>query len=246
MAVTFIQETRSSLVVSVTNLLSLEEAGIAAGAYAMRTLDEEHLEALALSDHTKWPPVLVTRCQEGYILIGGYHRREALKRKGIDEITAICKAFEHENDIVEAAFRDNLTHGLRANSETRSDYAYWLFLTYPEMSQTEIAERAGISQSGVNKAIARREKLARGEAVESTAEEAIDTVKVCQQFVKRVVKFIDTVSAVDHDELLFVIQDAMKNEQEKEKLMTLHQVFLDLFKPNKTTLSQFKNLHTEI
>jgi predicted transcriptional regulator len=245
MTVTLIQETRSGLILSVTNLLSLEDVGITGGTYAIRELDEEHLEALALSDQSTWPPVLVTRCTEGYVLIGGYHRREVLKRKGIDEIAATCKAFENENDVVEAAFRDNLTHGLRANAQTRGDYAYWLFLTYPELSQTEIAKRVGISQPGVNKAIAHREKLARGEAATKTEEE-IDTVKVCQQFVRRVVKFVDTMSEVDHDELLYVIRETIKNEHEKEKLIALNRVFTDLFGQSKTTLSQFRNVHTEV
>jgi predicted transcriptional regulator len=47
--------------------------------------------------------------------------------------------------------------GFASTATTRSDYAYWLFATYPDLKQNEIARRVGLTPSTVNAAMKKRE-----------------------------------------------------------------------------------------
>lgn len=97
----------------------------------------------------------MTRYTAGYLIIDGYHRWEVAKRRQSRALKAICRAYHNENEVIEAAFRANLSHGLKASTKTRGDYAYWLHITSPEMPQNEIARQVGIMQGAVSKALAR-------------------------------------------------------------------------------------------
>jgi hypothetical protein len=136
---------QEELILTPYDLISLKDAELRGGAFAMRELDPQNLESLMLSDPASWPPIKVTLCIRGYILIDGYHRWQVAKVREIERLSATCEAYASENDVIEAAFRANLQHGLKASSENKSDYAYWLHVTYPEMEQAEIAQRVGIT-----------------------------------------------------------------------------------------------------
>ena len=206
-----------------SDLLSLEEAGIRGGAFAMRTLNAAHLERLSLSDPSRWPDVLVTRSTRGYVLIDGYHRREDARLRPLAHLLATCRPFAHDNEVVEAAFRANLRHGLPASAENRSDYAFWLHVTYPEMEQEEIARRVGVTQSTVSKAIARREAdLHRARQEEDGAPDeqsrAGHLQKSCRSFTRFALRFLGEVDKLDDADLMQMLQASVKKREDRTKL----------------------------
>ena len=204
------------------DLISLKDAGIRGGAFAMRPLDAAHLESLLLSDPATWPPIKVTLSTRGYILIDGYHRWEVAKRTHLAHLLATCEPFEHENEVIEAAFRANLHHGLKASAENRSDYAYWLHLTYPQMEQSEIAQRVGIQQSTVSRAIARREeelKRARaGDDVPDPPARERLLKKSCRALTRVALRFLQEVDGLDDGELLRLLHEVVKKREDQVKL----------------------------
>lgn len=207
-------------------LLSLQDAGVADGAFAMRELNEEHLESLELSDHQKWTPILITLSSAGYIVIDGYHRWEVAKRQNW-ELKAICRAFSDERQVIEAAFRANLRHGLRASAQTRGDYAYWLFLTYPDLSQQEIAERAGLTQGAVSKAIAKREEAARQTGEERDGHDESEKIeKDCKKFARSAIRFIQIVGKLDDEELSRIILSSVREPEDKACLERIGRLLL--------------------
>jgi DNA-binding MarR family transcriptional regulator len=205
------------------DLISLKEAGIRGGVLAMRELDADNLESLERSDPATWPPIKVTLSTRGYIVIDGYHRWEIAKRHQM-RLGATCIPYPDEHAVVEAAFRANLWHGLRSSRENRSDYAYWLHLTYPQMEQSEIAERVGVQQSTVSRAIARREEVLRQarEAQEtSISEEARrqqQITKSCKSFTRGALRFLREADGLEDAELLQVLKTVVKKREDKAQL----------------------------
>jgi ParB-like chromosome segregation protein Spo0J len=141
-------------------LLSLKETNIPGGALAVRPLNQMHIQQLTESKEP-WPAIWVTRLAaypDHYIVIDGYHRWSAAKLRQETTIKAIERIYKDERAIIDDAFQSNIKHGLKANINTRGDYAYWLHVTFPRFPQEQIAERAGLTQGAVSKAIARRER----------------------------------------------------------------------------------------
>ncbi len=171
-----------NLQLALTDLISLTDAQLPGGALALRPLNQTHILQLIESDQSTWPAIQVTRCDGGFIVIDGNHRREAALRKQSPLILADCKAYADERAVIDAAFRANLTHGLKANLTTRGDYAYWLHVTFPKFPQEKIAERAGLTQGAVSKAIARRERALHGQ------EPATDTTKLMHRSFRRLAR----------------------------------------------------------
>src|SRR6266516_1373727 len=155
--VVLLPDEQDELLVPLQDLHSLHDAHFPGAALAQRPLREAQVVSLTMTDPATWPKILVTRTEEyGLIVIDGYHRREAGLRQQLAEIRATLRAFANENAVIEAAFEANLHHGIPASATTRSDYAYWLFCTYPDLPQKEIAQRVGVKPSTVNIAIKRR------------------------------------------------------------------------------------------
>lgn len=211
-------EDHQHTLLSPQDLLSLEEAGIAGGAFAMRELDPGHLGNLFLSDSARWPDIKVTLCSSGYILIDGYHRWAVAKRKRLKGLYATCKTYSSEQDVVEAAFRANLRHGLKASVETRGDYAYWLHLVYPTMEQKDIAARVGITQGAVSKAIAKREEEARTTQQEDPDQQRKLLKRSCKKFARMTIQFLGEVENLDDRELVAIFHMVVKRNEDKEKL----------------------------
>jgi transposase len=157
--VTLLPDEEEELLVPLRELHSLSEAHIPGAEFAQRPLREVQVVSLMIADPATWPKIVVTRTKEyGLIILDGYHRQEAGKRRRLAEIRATIRTFATVNEVIDAAFQANLHHGLPAGDKTRSDYAYWLFKTYPNLKQNEIAKRVGIKPSTVNTAIKRRER----------------------------------------------------------------------------------------
>jgi ParB-like chromosome segregation protein Spo0J len=216
---TLLQEETRAVTVKIGSIITLENSGITGGDFAMRELDEQHVQDLVNSDRNKWPAIKIAATSIGPILTDGYHRLEAAIRQGATALDAILQSYETENDIIEAAFRANLSHGLKASQETRGDYAYWLHISYPDMSQQEIAARAQITQSVVSKAIAKREALLRDKELEDMGvKEEFDAQQSWKKFSKRILRFYTEVSAMNDTELIQIIQSSVK-PSEREKLV---------------------------
>ncbi len=224
-------DTEDNLLLNVSDLISLKGAHeIPGGVFALRALDQENLEHLQWSDPESWPPILVTRCMAGYLVIDGYHRWEVAKRRQLRTLKATCRAYHDENEVIEAAFRANLFHGLKATAETRGDYAYWLHITYPEMQQDDIARRVGITQGAVSKAISRRSNEARKtmqqrETIEKEKQKK-QVQKSCRHFTRVATQFLDDVEQLDDVELRAIFNTIMTRE-EKIKLARISRLLTD-------------------
>lgn len=150
-----INETRSDVLVPIDDLIHLREAGIPNAEMAERELKLERIESLKARVVEEWPAILITRTSIGYIVIDGYHRIAAALALGRKKILAEIRPFANLEEMVEAAWIANRDHGEPLSAESRSAYAWWLHLTYPEMEQIEIARRARISQPTVSKVLKR-------------------------------------------------------------------------------------------
>ncbi len=223
MAVDFLPDADDRLLLHPRDLLSLKDAGVSGGAFAMRPLKKAHLDQLLRSDPQTWPPILVTRCTQGYIVIDGSHRWQVAEAKGA-RLHATCKPFQTDEDVIKEAFRSNLTHGLTASRETRSDYAYWLHVTYPKMTQAAIADEVGLKQPTVSAAIALRTKqiaertAPMTEEARERAEQQQRIEKVCHTFIHTALKLLETAEALDDAELFTLLNEMAKTSEDKAKL----------------------------
>lgn len=238
-----LQEEQENFAMTVAELHSLKEVVKGAGAFAMRELNPDQVESLACTDPQFWPPISVTRTNGGYILYDGQHRLAAAKLLKLDSIRATCKEFQDINSLIEAAFRANLRHGLPASKETRGDYCYWLNITFPNLSQRQIAARVGISQSAVSQAIERRKKLleeaVQGTNKEQTANQEDDNdewrggvVKRVKTFIRSVSRFSDTEKESEsYSELVREIQlELLQIPEDRQALQFAGQLLLDAAK----------------
>src|SRR5947209_2280590 len=67
--------------IPISDLWHLKDAFDNLPEYATRELDPKHVENLAETDHTQWPPIQVVKKDGTYYIIDGYHRVEALKQQ---------------------------------------------------------------------------------------------------------------------------------------------------------------------
>jgi hypothetical protein len=229
MALTLFRETTTRLILPISDFVTLEQSGIPGASLAMRPLNDRHIEDLVNSDISTWPLVRVTHTDQGYILYDGYHRKKAAEIKGASTLEALCQSFDTENDVIDAAFRANVTHGLKASSETRSDYAFWLHITYPTMKQEEIGARTHMTQSTVSEAIAKREKMLRdAELGKLGYKEEYNAEQACKKFSRRAVKFMAEIETMQDEEIVQFIQRAIK-PGDKEKLARMGRVLLGAY-----------------
>jgi predicted transcriptional regulator len=229
-SLTLLQEEPKTAKLPVRDLISLKDAGIPGAELAVRDLDEVRVQRLVASDFARWPAIRVTATTMGYLLIDGYHRQEAAIRKNEPLIVAVIQRYETVQDVIEAAFRANLTHGKPTSEQTRGDYAYWLHCTYKErISQEEIATRTGISQAAVSKAIAKREKLIRDamlEAMGQGVKEQFETERMCKQFSRQAIRFVAGIETMREEDLLHALQLSVK-QQDREKLARVGQLLVE-------------------
>jgi ParB-like chromosome segregation protein Spo0J len=216
-----------NLQLSLTDLLSLKDAQIPGGAFAMRPLDQAHVQQLAESDQATWPTIQVTRCDAGFIVIDGNHRWAAARLKQAELILASCKTYTDERAVIDTAFRANLTHGLKANMTTRGDYAYWLHVTFPSFPQEKIAERAGLTQGAVSKAIAKRERaLQQAQEPVDPREQRRMARRAVVRLTKESERFFNEMAAFPDDELPALLAESLK-EPGRTALARLGQLLIE-------------------
>lgn len=74
--------------VSLEDIHSLQEMRLPGAYLAQRPLVERQVVSLQKSDATTWPPVLLTRTEEGWLMVDGSPRLEAGKRQGESALPA--------------------------------------------------------------------------------------------------------------------------------------------------------------
>jgi ParB-like chromosome segregation protein Spo0J len=227
--VKLLEEDRENIVVKLSDLHKLEDVGIPDADLARRGIDREHVQSLAQSDQTSWPPILITSTDAGYVVIDGYHRWEAITQKKLDEIRATCKTFKSEKDVIEACFQANLKHGLPLSQANRSNYAYWLHKSYPKLTQKEIAERAQIKQSTVSKAIARRETPKMTPLPENEQREHIR--KTCERLTHDAVRLFQDIEKMPEAEQRAAIAQTLQSVEERETLLKVVHLLEDVLQP---------------
>jgi ParB-like chromosome segregation protein Spo0J len=157
MVATLLEDDQSEFYINVDELHSLEETGFedATEVREARPLDDFTVETLFFSNPRVWPPIFVTKTDIGYVVIDGNHRWEAARQRPLEQIRATSRTFKSADEVIEAAYTANLTHGKPASKENRSSYARWLHKKFPKLTQKDIGKRAGISQATVSEALAR-------------------------------------------------------------------------------------------
>jgi DNA-binding MarR family transcriptional regulator len=225
--VKLLEEDRENFLVRIADLHALDEVGFPDADLAKRKLNREHVATLKLSDENTWPPILITSTDQGYVVIDGYHREEAAKGKGRDEIRATCRTYASEKDVIEACFEANMKHGLNLAPENRSNYAYWLHKTYPEMTQKEIAQRAHIRQSTVSIAIARREGTQ--EPTEEAQEEAIR--KTCQRLTNDATKLLEEINKLPEQNRRAAIINNIDVAEDRANLLKMAEMLEAILRP---------------
>jgi hypothetical protein len=240
----FLKEDKEEVTVKIDDLIQLRESGIEHAELVQRELKPPHVDSLKESDENDWPPILITKTSIGYVIADGYHRIAAMRLKKKAEIRATIKTFKGANEMEEEAFRANLTHGLRADLQSRSNYAWWLHLVYPSMEQIEIARRAGISQPTVSNAIKRMEAKVKREAAKKkptpgaalVPQEDPQRAKIreeCQKLARDALKLLEDISELPERERRAAIADSLQNVQDREVLFRVSTMLEEILKPHK-------------
>jgi hypothetical protein len=235
----FLQDSESDLTLKIDDIHPMREYVKHLPVTLMRPIHAGHLESLVNSDPNTWPPIYVTLTNVGYVCFDGYYRIQASKVLQTETIKARSMPVKNLNDLIEARFRANLKHGLPASEATRSDYCYWLHLTYPTLSQRQIATRVGVAVSTVSRAIERREKehLQQPSKATQTLEEAEEEKdKQIQEFTKSTGKFLrstirilKTVKPEEYDDFVWNLQAELLNgPEDKQALLRISQFLSDV------------------
>lgn len=160
MTVELLQDVGNVYDVPLNTLISLEKAGFEDGGWCYRGIDEEHVDHLAESEMSEWPPleIVKVRLATGNVLnavIDGNHRWQAAARKKAPTIRARAGSYASEDEVIEAAFRANLKNGRNASTENRSEYALWLYFKDPseKPNMSAIARKVGLNVSSVSRKI---------------------------------------------------------------------------------------------
>jgi len=112
-------------------------------------LDEETIERY-MECFEQLPPVVVFDIAEGYLLADGFHRIEAAKRLGLDEIEAEIRQGTRQN-AEEFAALANLQHGKPLTRAERRKAVERMLRLHPERANKWIADDMGVSENTVKK-----------------------------------------------------------------------------------------------
>ncbi len=235
--VTLIPEANKELMLPVASLQSLD-AIFANGEIAIRTIDDDNVERIQLATPEDLPAIEVVHVtyngQDMYVIVDGYHRKEAALKNGYETIKAVARTYADEDAVVNAAFEANSRHGLASSKQTRSAWAVWLHIKHPEMEQNDIARKVGLVQSSVSRAIAAYERKlqreaaeavtaegAEGEAAEGEAAEGTEDVnynKIVKRFLKAMIDFNNDTANIETDaDIIKLIDEVARKGKNNEK-----------------------------
>lgn len=129
-------------------------------------LDEVHVRALQEASEG-WPPLAVVRQGTAYVLVDGFHRLAAAQNLGLTRVPVRVVSPPEDGDLRALAFALNAVHGRPLGLPDRRAEAVRLLNQGPEVSNMEVARRAGLSPTTVATI---RERLEREDSLESATE----------------------------------------------------------------------------
>jgi DNA-binding CsgD family transcriptional regulator len=111
-------------------------------------LDEEHIRALE-DAAGNWPPLVAVQQGSHYLLVDGLHRYAATQNLGLATVPVRIVPPPPDGDLHALAFALNAVHGRPLTLTDRRAEAGRLLSQRPEVSNMEIARRAGLSPTTV-------------------------------------------------------------------------------------------------
>lgn len=111
--------------------------------------DDESLSELAasLKEVGVLQPIVVTRADDGFVLIAGERRWRAAKQAGLDAIPAVVRGADGDSTLVEALIENVQRRDLTPLEEA---HAYKQLLEDYGMNQEQVADRVGKSRPAVS------------------------------------------------------------------------------------------------
>ncbi len=113
-------------------------------------LDLDHIKTLEVVAEA-WPPVKVIEQDGSFLLVDGFHRFAAAQNLGLETINAEVLPLPEDGDLFGLAFALNAVHGRPLTLSDRRAFAARLLEAHPELSEREIARRAGLVQPTIAK-----------------------------------------------------------------------------------------------
>ena len=132
--------------------LRVDEVTVDAGTQVREAVAEHVVDDYAerLGEGVRFPPVVVFRDGSRYCLADGFHRLQAFRRAGRDEIEADVYVGTRA-DALWFALGANRTHGERLSRADKRHAIELAFRTWPDLSQGRIARQVGCSKGYVCK-----------------------------------------------------------------------------------------------
>ena len=133
-------------------VLRVDEVTVDAGTQVREAIDEAVVDDYAerLGEGVRFPPVVVIGDGWRYCLADGFHRFEACRRAGRDQIEADLYVGTRA-DALWFALGANRTHGQRLHGTDKRHAVELALATWPELSQRRIAAQVGCSQPYLHK-----------------------------------------------------------------------------------------------
>ena len=132
--------------------LRVDEVRVDVGTQVREAIAEHVVDDYAerLGEGVRFPPVVVFRDGSRYCLADGFHRLQAFRRAGRDEIEADVYVGTRA-DALWFALGANRKHGQRLNLADKRHAIELALATWPDLSQRRIAAQVGCSQPYVHK-----------------------------------------------------------------------------------------------
>lgn len=120
--------------------IPLIEIDLQASPQPRLTLDERVIEEYAteMRHGAVFPPVILYRIGDRYLLADGWHRVRAAARAGLRTVRAVVRTGS-EDDLYKEALGANATHGLRRSAEDRRRVVELALRRWPTMPDQDIA-----------------------------------------------------------------------------------------------------------
>ncbi|MDQ3692165.1 MAG: ParB N-terminal domain-containing protein [Chloroflexota bacterium] len=122
-------------------------------------MDDEHVRALQEASES-WLPLTVVRYGNASVLVDGFHRYAAAQNLGLASLPVLVVPMPADGDLHALAFALNAVHGRPLGLPDRRAEAERLLRQRPEVSNMEVARRAGLSPTTVAAVRARLEEQA--------------------------------------------------------------------------------------
>ncbi len=124
-------------------------------------LDEGHVRALQEASEG-WPSLAVVQRGNAVVLVDGFHRFAAAQNLGLSRVPVRIVPLPPDGDLHALAFALNAVHGRPLSLTDRRAEAARLLSQHPEVSNMEIARRAGLSPTTI---AAIRERLEQADTI---------------------------------------------------------------------------------